>query len=738
MGGKSDDTVIGYRYYFGIHMALGRGPVDELIEIRVGDLTAWQGSVTKSQQIYIDAPELFGGEKKEGGVQGYADIMMGEDTQGVNPRLAAMLGGIVPAFRRVFTIFFDGMVCAMNPYPKTWKQRVRRAKAGWDGDVFYPEKAVIEMANQTIKAMNPAHIIYECATNREWGRGFPRALMDNTSFTNAANILCSECFGMCIRWNRQDDLDKFVQSILDTIGGAVYFDRKTGKFTLRLIRSDYDPAALPNFTENSGLLKIEQDGNSADTSINEQLVTYHDPITDEDKQVRAQNPGNMQAVGAIFSTTTEYKGIPTPDLAMRVALRDLKANGTALKRFVVTLDRRAAKLAPTDCFTISVPRLGIANMVLRAGKIEGGKYEEGTIKITAVQDIFGLPSTTYAEVEPGQYTPPNRSPIPPTQYATYEATYRDLVRRLSPADLREVQPDTGTFKSVARKPGALVLSYQVWDDPGQTGTFTRVNSAGFTPLMVLSSPLGIYDDTLSFGDSEDLDTVEPGHCALVDDEIIEIVTFDTGLKKATIKRGCVDTIPARHGNGALVWCADDFYGMDPAEFTDGLTVAVQMRSQTSTSAAPANASPVSNITIAARQNKPYPPGNLKLNDVPFGNVTSAVGDLVFTWAHRDRITQQDQIISHTDGSVGPETGTTYNVRVYDNAGTLIVEQVGIVGTTVTFPEATVGHGSGATLRATVEAVRDSVTSYQKYDFNFTHWLQSEGGWGMQFGEHFGE
>ena len=40
-GGGSTDYVAGYRYLFGIHMGVCRGPIDELVEIRVGDRTAW-------------------------------------------------------------------------------------------------------------------------------------------------------------------------------------------------------------------------------------------------------------------------------------------------------------------------------------------------------------------------------------------------------------------------------------------------------------------------------------------------------------------------------------------------------------------------------------------------------------------------------------------------------------------------------------------------------------------------
>ncbi len=35
--GKSKKVTIGYKYYMGIHAGLARGPVDEIVEIRVGD-----------------------------------------------------------------------------------------------------------------------------------------------------------------------------------------------------------------------------------------------------------------------------------------------------------------------------------------------------------------------------------------------------------------------------------------------------------------------------------------------------------------------------------------------------------------------------------------------------------------------------------------------------------------------------------------------------------------------------
>ncbi|HHK3766651.1 TPA: hypothetical protein ACQSR3_006419, partial [Pseudomonas aeruginosa] len=242
MGGRSKAQTMGWRYYMGILMGFARGPLDEMVEIKAGDRTAWKGSVKSNQTIQIQAGELFGGDKAEGGIAGPLDVMFGAPDQSVNPRLAAMVGGLVPAFRGVTTAFFDGQLCAMNKYPKAWMSRWRRALNGWDGGVWYPEKAVISLAGGEVKAMNPAHILFECQTNRDWGRGKDRGLLDQASYRTAADTLFAEGFGLCLKFRVADELDNFEQTVLDHIGATQFLSRSTGLWTLRLIRDDYDVA----------------------------------------------------------------------------------------------------------------------------------------------------------------------------------------------------------------------------------------------------------------------------------------------------------------------------------------------------------------------------------------------------------------------------------------------------------------------------------------------------------------
>ncbi len=595
--------VVGYRYLFGIHMGISRGPVDELIEIKVGDRTAWRGSVRgvappgfvgpfvpTPSTFRIDQPELFGGERMEGGIIGDFTVMMGGPTQTAPTALATVLQQPMPGFRRMFTAFFDGVISMMNPYPKPWKFRVRRALGGWDGDPWYPEKAVISLTRPVsaaetaasqetqsitnseditnfvlntgtnkydctlggnlsgtvtttaivtvtvqgyftinpdfiesyqvdvsrytrvgnvvsvdadfswingvftfvpttfsvvyqatvgtdnpllgigdalIQAMNPAHIIYECYTNREWGRGLPRSELDDTAWRYAADLLFGERFGLCIRWNRTDSIQAFVQGILDHIGAVIYPDRTTGKIVIKLIRDDYNIDSLPLYDADSGLKSVTEGSVSANGKmINEVRVTYRDPVTNEDRTVRASNIAGIQAAGGIVnSMSREYKGLPTAEIASRVAKRELRAMSPSVRRFNLVFDRRGFDLVPGSVVRIRDPGRNIKPTVVRIGTIDYGTEGAGDIKVVALQDAFGLPKSGIQGA--GSVLPPGNNPVGGVVqpciglHRVIEVPYRSMYRALSAADFAFVDPNGAFLGAVVGEGQPLNTNYNL-------------------------------------------------------------------------------------------------------------------------------------------------------------------------------------------------------------------------------------------------------------------------------------
>lgn len=714
MGSGSSYTV-GFRYYFGIHMGLNLGECDEIVEIKVADRTAWSGSITTNDSVFINAPELFGGDKAEGGIVGTLDVMMGGPDQPVNPRLEAMLGGLVPAFRGKTTLFYDGQVSAMNPYPKPWSVRRRRNLKGWDGPVWYPEKAVIELAGGTIKAANPAHIIWQLHTNRRYGMGLPSTRMNADSFAAAADALYDEGFGLCLRWTRQDTIANFEQIVLDHIGAVIDEDPMDGTIVLRLIRDDYDPDDLPHFTYGTGLLSIEDDDNGSQASgTNQVIVTFKRPQDNSKGSVRVQNLASIRQFGK-QSTTIDYPGIPTPELALRVAQRDLIANSGFLKRFKCRFDRRVYQIRPGMCFRISDPRRGIANIVLRAGRVEEGESGDGRILITAVQDVFSLPSTSFVEPQPSAWTPPDRTPQPITTRRLIEAPYWDLVRSIDQANLALVPDTAGYLLTLAERPTGLSRDYDITTRVGPSGAFTTRDTGAFTPTGTLAAELSITGTSATIEDGVDLDIVRAGTAALVDDEILRIDTIDAATGEITFARGCLDTVRAAHASGARVWFFDEYLGEDPTEYSDGNTVHAQLLTNTGQGKLSAGLAGTDNITMDQRQFRPYPPGRLRVNDAAYP--ASISGDLVVSWAHRDRITQADQLVDDSVSSIGPEDGVTYTLRIYDGES-LVRTESEINGTSYTYESATeIGDGGPFDpIRFTLHAVRDGLESLQGHDW----------------------
>lgn len=143
MGGSSKQTV-GYRYRYALQWGLTFGPCDAFLRWVAGGREAWRGRVTESSAFTVSAPELWGGDSKEGGVDGTLTINMGGPTQMPDADLAETMGHAQPAYRGKLTAWFKGVFGAMNPYPKESEFLVERILSGWEGDeCWYPEKAAI-------------------------------------------------------------------------------------------------------------------------------------------------------------------------------------------------------------------------------------------------------------------------------------------------------------------------------------------------------------------------------------------------------------------------------------------------------------------------------------------------------------------------------------------------------------------------------------------------------------------
>jgi len=756
--GGSGGNVTGYRYYLAMLSGLCRGPIDALTHIKADEVEIWSGNVTANGTFEISADAAFGGDEKEGGVSGIVDMQMGAPTQDLTGSNFRAQVGSLSSLRGAATLFFHGAggvgggfnvggtsghlgghVTSNNPYPKAWSFRVWRALAGWHGGTaWYPDEAIIVLDDgqgNVINAMNPAHIIYECLTNPVWGRGLSPSRIDEVSFISAANTLCREKFGLCIAWTKEKELSDFVQDVVNHIGGALYADRTTGLYTIRLLRKDYVVDDLPVFDYLSGLLSIQDDETTApDNSHSEIIVNYVDPVTNNQRQVRVQNLAGTQANQTVTSTTGNYPGLPTAGLAARIGQRDLSLQANGIKRYTLTFDRRGRKIHPASVFRINIPDRSISNMVLRAGTVEEGPITQQMITVVAVQDVFGLEETTYLAEPEHAWEPPDRTLNPVDIRKVTEINYRDEVRILSAADLATVAVDAGDPVVVAQAPSGLSIHYEL--HTAATGEpYADHGAFGWTPAATLSVGIGYYDGTMTLINPVGFNSVGAApFTAWIDDEIVEVTSYDPDTGIFDIERGCVDTLPVPHAASATVWFPDFAQAADGREYTTGEDVRIKLLTRTNTGVLDISLAPEDTWTIVGRQGKPYPPGDFKIGGTPFALVTTQTGNVVFTWAHRDRITQADHILSHTDASTGPEADTTYQTDIY-NGAMLLRSTTGITADTWTYDLTMAGaDGSPSHITVKLRSERDGILSFQEYSWPFYRIAVGYGrGYGLRYG-----
>lgn len=817
MGGSKKVTV-GYRYYMGLHFGICHGPVDAVQGVVVGERSAWSGNQTESGAISINAPSLFGGEEKEGGIVGTLDVMMGGAAQGTNSYLTGLLGAGIPAFRGILSaVWRRGMVSNNNPYVKPWAFRVKRILQGWsEASAWYPEKASLpnpscaattlitpELALNALDAdtvgangttyniatnqalviehtsgmtyeavsrwstdgnplahglpwtcgfnvkteggtitaykatmyttaaianaaaiaagpviltghtsytifipdenppdnrgglslrisvisggtedMNPAHIVYQCLTDKAWGMGYPVSSIDDASFTYAADALFDEGFGLSMLWNQQETIENFMKVVLDHIGAMLYVKPDTGKFALKLIRSDYSRPSLTLYGPSVLISAEDYQRQAWGETINEITVVYTDACTGKDSSVTVQDAANIQTQGGVVAQTRNYPGIRRVDLAQRIALRDLQAVSTPLASIKLTANRSAWQVFPGDAFRLSWPEYGIDDVVFRALNVNRGTLTDGQVIIDAVEDVFGLPDNTYLVEQPGEWEDPSSAPAAAPYRKMLEAPYWDLVRNMTAADLDYVDPLSGYLETLAVRPGNDATNYRIEVDVG--AGYQEEGIGDFCPSALVVGALTKTTTAITITSGIDLDLVAVGVYAIIDDEYVLVSAIDASAGTATISRGVLDTVPESHSAGARIWFADSYQGFDNTEYADGETLAVKLLPATGHGVLDISLAPVNNLTFDQRQCRPYAPGKVLTNTVIYPEWIDGQSALALSWAHRDRLSQTAYLVEQSESSIGPEASTTYTLRIYGESDTLGRTESGLSGTSYTY------------------------------------------------------
>lgn len=744
-------TTVGHRYFLGFHKILCHGPIDKVLLIRAGDETLWRrpnsvGQDPEEQMIYINKPNVFGGEDGAGGVSGWVNLQFGAATQAADAYLRNRLGVNIPAFRGVVGAVLRQVYIGTSNYPKSWEfllSRIHRS-GQYGGPQWYPEKAAVQgdMAESTPLDMNAAHIIRECLTNSEWGLGVAASELENDSFVAVADQLHAENMGLSIYWDQEKEISDFIQLVLDHIGGALFAHPTTGRYNLRLIRPDYDRDDLPHLTMASDIEKIEDYSESAlGDRVSQVTVTYWDRSKLADNSITVSDPALAIEQSSRVSTSFDFRGISNARVAAAVAQRELDAASRPLKtmRLVCnTLQTTGLKIG--DPIRVTLPRPGVYDYVVRVTAIDYATIEHNEITIECVSDIF---QDNISTVGGGgsEWQPPVVDPSAPAKHLIYEPSYLDLAYFGSASDAELVLPGTGR----------LLYSFIRNDGVTETGTlWTRDGGAiapspdnyrlveeglGYAPVFNIIGAVNETTNALQFSGSIDATNLRNGDLMMISglnsigEDIVENVAFvsynvETGVM--IILRAVGDSLPQSFQNGAVLIDYAD------ASLEDFNRPSNHQLSGYFLSAGPSGSidhseiqiGDVATAVVTGRAPKPFIQGGITVNGQPiWSQDLGEITEVSASWYHRCKQDQQAVAFSYFNPSAANRPDTRnghYRLRVHDSANNLVYEQL-TQGTSVVVPQIGTYVGAGS-FELTVDSVADAggwLASHNAARYRFT-------------------
>lgn len=627
-------TTVGYRYRMGIQLGICHGPDVVLREVKFGDHVAWSGESTGGA-IQINKPSLFGGDEDgTGGVSGTLRFYGGSLVQTANQYLVGLLGvDVVSPIRGIAYAVLEGMYIGNASTPEAVSFVCSRFPKSLS---TAPESLLYERIGQDA---NPAYFLHEVITHPSFGADIAFKTVDIDSFVQAAKTLHAEGLGISCVIDTARTAADVIDDIKKVIQGSLNTDPATGALKLRLIRNDYELDLLPEIGPWNIKSLSDFSRGSLDTAINEVKLKYISADDDyTERTVIAQNGGLRIHKGDSDGQTISMPMVSTRETAAKIAQREISAISVPLASCVAECHRSMADAEVGDVVKLTWPAQKIEKIVMRVTAVDLGAPTDGAVRLTLIQDVFGVFESFYTDGNEASWQKPSFKPQDVTRYDIIEAP-----TILTP------QQTTRSILVLAEKPGAG-LDYRLQVKGSSEGSWVDAGPQQFTPLCFLGSALTanryVEAKVELGGDVGELDSysseeVRRGLGLLLVSSVagVEWMSYETvstyGSGSATIgtvNRGLFGTRPLAHPTGARVWCVSEGFAVTPWQYAVGETVALKMLVGTQTGRQDFGEAAQRSFVVGARNDEPWTPGCVRVNGQEGGFIT---GPATVTWRRRD-------------------------------------------------------------------------------------------------------
>lgn len=693
--------------------------------------------------ISINNEELFGGVDENGGFVGDVRVYLGSDNQTADSwmqsqmnaaSVQADLKGLTPAYRPYVSLVVPtAYIGKSSTIPETWIELQDQPDALGLGGIG--------------EDANPAEAIYYLHTNDRWGLGESEDLLDLDSLRAVGKTLKDEGVGLTIVIKEITDAKTLINAILEHINGVKYVEPSTGKLVFKLIRDDYEPAAVPVMdTGNlSALTMTRLDWRETVGSVS---VTYTDrAAVYEQSSLEDNDPAVIDIAQNKTAKTYSYLYFTTAANALWAAKRECQEQGYPLASFSITGNRTLSDLRIGDVARLNWKPLGISNMYVRITDIDLGDFVNGEIRIDAVEDVFSLSKTDFDFSGSTNWNPETVSPTGVQNYRFMEMPW-------------EIMPEKNSYVyALAAQPDAFTQKWTVWRNTPATGWNSTNSLTNWTPagrLVYDYSEEGDAIDATGFTvvglgnldilQSASLTTGAPdltsarqgGKYLVVNDEIMawsKLEELSNGHWAVSgLIRGVMDTVPKTHHGGDIVYFIDS---PRMANVTTGGPVCSQ--GQTVTESYNITTATVyaeetfdylkaKTLTTESRSMRPNPPGKIRMsdrNETDERFISTVCGDLSISFVPRNKersfgAVSQDDIQDYWSGlAIEKPAGMTFILRVL--SGINVLGEYEVSDSPFSLPWSVRGSLGGELLNNTIlriYAKQDGLLSTQYHERNF--------------------
>lgn len=252
---------------------------------------------------------------------------------------------------------------------------------------------------------NPAAVMYECLTDKVWGRALPQDMFDESSWIGAATFFESRHIGMSFTLDSADRLFTVLDGIRLQFKMILTWDGQSLKVRCLLdLTTTHAHIQILSKADIRGLRVVRP---LWAATVNEIRVEFQNRSKNwRPDSVHVRDHANFQVTGRINSAVANLQGITDFNTARRQGLRILRERAYPLETLEWEMNRFHSQIEVGDVVGVRWDEWDQESTVyVLVGKIEDSDSETDSIKVSAVEDVALTPTVG-----------DEATPTPPTVY----------------------------------------------------------------------------------------------------------------------------------------------------------------------------------------------------------------------------------------------------------------------------------------------------------------------------------